>query len=170
MFNVILAGYRMNSNPQGNYFGQWGGYAVAAIISVITIIFFISSSPRTGLYDVLLFSLLLCVYMLPTIIASKRRHRNQNAIAILNILFGWTFVGWVIALVWSFIDTEKVSTGGGFPMIRNLIEVLERKIGVSADVVAPWALYVVVGAVAAMFLGAAVTYYLFSERAFLFRW
>ena len=45
--------------------------------------------------------LALIVYFLPGIIANYRNHHQQNAIIILNLLLGWTFLGWVIALVWS---------------------------------------------------------------------
>lgn len=44
---------------------------------------------------------LLCVYFVPTIVASSRRHADRNAILVLNLFLGWTFVGWVIALVWA---------------------------------------------------------------------
>jgi hypothetical protein len=43
----------------------------------------------------------LYVYFLPTSIASERQHRERTAIFVLNLLLGWTFVGWVAALVWS---------------------------------------------------------------------
>lgn len=39
--------------------------------------------------------------MLPAIIAGLRRHHNVVAIFVLNLLLGWTIVGWIIALVWS---------------------------------------------------------------------
>ena len=41
------------------------------------------------------------VYFLPTIIAAVRHARNMLGIVLLNIFAGWTFIGWVIALVWS---------------------------------------------------------------------
>lgn len=41
------------------------------------------------------------IYFLPAIVASYRDHHQANAIAILNLFLGWTFIGWVIALVWS---------------------------------------------------------------------
>lgn len=41
------------------------------------------------------------VYFLPTIVATKRRHRNRGAITVLNIALGWTLLGWVAALVWA---------------------------------------------------------------------
>jgi len=41
------------------------------------------------------------IYFLPGIIASNRRHPSENSIVILNLFLGWTFLGWVVALVWS---------------------------------------------------------------------
>jgi len=38
-------------------------------------------------------------YMLPWAIAANRHKSNQGAIAVLNLLLGWTFIGWVAALV-----------------------------------------------------------------------
>ena len=44
----------------------------------------------------------LVVYFIPAIIGFKRDHANKVAILMLDIFLGWTFVGWVIALVWAF--------------------------------------------------------------------
>ena len=41
-------------------------------------------------------------YFIPTIIAFRKR--DVLAIFVLNVLAGWTFVGWVIALVWACRD------------------------------------------------------------------
>jgi hypothetical protein len=41
------------------------------------------------------------VYFLPSFIAYNRDHKNKVAIAILNLFFGWTLIGWVGALIWS---------------------------------------------------------------------
>lgn len=38
-------------------------------------------------------------YMLPWAIAATRRRPNSGAIGALNLLAGWTFVGWIVALV-----------------------------------------------------------------------
>jgi hypothetical protein len=48
---------------------------------------------------------LLGLYFIPTIIAVGREHKNCLAIFVLNLLLGWTFIGWVIALVWSFTNS-----------------------------------------------------------------
>jgi Superinfection immunity protein len=42
------------------------------------------------------------VYLLPTFIAGWRRNSRATAIFVLNIFLGWTFLGWVAALVWAF--------------------------------------------------------------------
>jgi hypothetical protein len=49
----------------------------------------------------LLFLILAALYFLPVIIAINRGHPNALAIALVNLLLGWTFLGWVIALIWS---------------------------------------------------------------------
>jgi ABC-type transport system involved in cytochrome c biogenesis permease component len=41
------------------------------------------------------------IYLLPTWIAFSRQHHNRGAILALNLLLGWTFLGWVGALVWA---------------------------------------------------------------------
>jgi len=41
------------------------------------------------------------IYFFPWIVAGIRHHRNEGAIAVLNIFLGWTGVGWVAALVWA---------------------------------------------------------------------
>jgi len=41
------------------------------------------------------------VYLLPAELAYARRHRNKGAVLALNVLGGWTVVGWVLALVWA---------------------------------------------------------------------
>jgi len=40
-------------------------------------------------------------YFVPTLVAHCRKHHNAGAIFFVNLLFGWTIIGWVIALFWS---------------------------------------------------------------------
>lgn len=46
------------------------------------------------------------IYMIPTCVAASRRHRNTMAIAVLNLFFGWTLLGFVGCLVWSLINVS----------------------------------------------------------------
>jgi Superinfection immunity protein len=43
-------------------------------------------------------------YILPAYVAAKRRHANTLAITVLCLLLGWTFIGWVAAMVWACTD------------------------------------------------------------------
>jgi len=47
------------------------------------------------------------VYFVPTIIAAIRKTKNLVSIIILNLLAGWTFLGWVAAIVWAIIADKK---------------------------------------------------------------
>lgn len=49
------------------------------------------------------------LYFLPGFMAASRKHLNGKAIFALNLFLGWTFIGWIIAFVWSLTsNTEKV--------------------------------------------------------------
>ena len=44
---------------------------------------------------------LAALYFAPSVVAVLRRHHNALAIFAVNLLLGWTFLGWVAALVWA---------------------------------------------------------------------
>lgn len=50
----------------------------------------------------LLFSILggliLVAYLMPTILAAMAKEKNLPAIMVINVLFGWTIVGYVVAI------------------------------------------------------------------------
>ena len=61
-------------------------------------------------YDLLIVRMLLgfiglaaCIalYFLPAIYAKKRNHPNAEAILTLNLLLGWTVIGWAVAATWA---------------------------------------------------------------------
>jgi hypothetical protein len=52
------------------------------------------------------------LYLLPTLVASRRGHPNAGPIAALNLLLGWTGVGWIAALIWSGMPCEQAVEGG----------------------------------------------------------
>ncbi|MDH3229039.1 MAG: superinfection immunity protein, partial [Alphaproteobacteria bacterium] len=72
----------------------------------------------------LFFALVFLVYFIPSVIAGMRGHQNFGAIFALNLLLGWTLLGWVVALVWSFtaVSTQPgrlVTDEYGTPIPRN---------------------------------------------------
>jgi hypothetical protein len=54
--------------------------------------------------------ILIGLYFIPTVIAAYRNHPNGISIFLVNLFLGLTFLGWVVALVWScsnFTDYTK---------------------------------------------------------------
>jgi hypothetical protein len=47
------------------------------------------------------------IYLIPAFMASGRKHRNTMPIAALNIMLGWTVLGWIAAFVWSLTDNTE---------------------------------------------------------------
>jgi uncharacterized membrane protein len=93
-------------------------YAKWLAISVIVLVlsfFFCQSSGQRGV-DLLdgtlvtftvvmvalgLIALAVWIYFIPATTAARRNHHNATAIFVFNLLLGWTFLGWALALVWS---------------------------------------------------------------------
>jgi hypothetical protein len=48
------------------------------------------------------------IYFLPTTAAISQRHPNFQSIFIINLFFGWTIAGWVVALFWVLRRPPKV--------------------------------------------------------------
>ena len=53
----------------------------------------------------------LAVYFLPTILAVARHHPNTLLIFLIDFLLGWTVVGWVIALILVFVESNVAIQG-----------------------------------------------------------
>lgn len=81
-----------------------GTVLIAFFVLILATVIF----PDSGkvIASILLFSAVAFVYFIPTINAKNRKHLNTEGIFILNFFFGWTLIGWVIALIWS--TTQKV--------------------------------------------------------------
>ena len=47
---------------------------------------------------------LIFMYFLPAFIAKDKR--NAGSIFMLNLLLGWTVIGWVIALCWAMLNDD----------------------------------------------------------------
>jgi hypothetical protein len=52
-------------------------------------------------------ALMIGVYFIPYWIALHYKHHDANAICITNFLLGWTFLGWVFALIWALKSYDK---------------------------------------------------------------
>ena len=58
-------------------------------------------SDGAGILAILIFG-----YFLPILVALLRGHRKLGGIFLLNLLAGWSGLGWVAAFIWSFIDAR----------------------------------------------------------------
>lgn len=52
-------------------------------------------------------ALLVVLYFLPAAIAMNRKAKRSAGIALLNLFLGWTFIGWVGALIWAVSDNTE---------------------------------------------------------------
>jgi len=47
------------------------------------------------------FVALVIIYLFPTVIAASKQRKNSTAIFLVNFFFGWSIIGWFIALIWA---------------------------------------------------------------------
>lgn len=60
------------------------------------------------------------VYFAPAIVADSRGHKNKLAIGILNLLLGWTVLGWIGALVWAFTSPGERAAATPKPAVVDV--------------------------------------------------
>jgi hypothetical protein len=51
------------------------------------------------------------MHFAPTFIAVWRKHPRRIAIFVINLLFGWTIIGWIAALIWALAPPPEPATG-----------------------------------------------------------
>lgn len=87
-------------------------------------------TPFSIVICIVVFLVLLPLLFLPSIIAYKKQHKYFIPILIINLVGNFAYgIGWVIALVWCFIEpkTENGSTGSA-DEIGKLFELKEKGI------------------------------------------
>jgi len=60
-----------------------------------------------GLLEGMALVALIVLYFLPAIIGKSNKHSKFGTIFLVNLLVGWTVIGWAACLIWAFIDKEK---------------------------------------------------------------
>jgi len=68
--------------------------------------------PGLAIGMVVVFLLIAVAYCLPSIVAFSRRHRNRWVILAINLAFGATLIGWIIALLWALNKVDDPIKGG----------------------------------------------------------
>lgn len=72
---------------------QQGGDPAAAALGLVFLI--------------VMFLVGLAFYFAPTILAFSRGKGNAVAILVVNLFFGWSLIGWVVALVWALTQEQR---------------------------------------------------------------
>jgi hypothetical protein len=49
------------------------------------------------------------LYFVPTMVVLARKKRESGPVIVVNVLLGWTFIGWVVALAMAFGDNRSVT-------------------------------------------------------------
>jgi len=65
--------------------------------------------------------LLILLYFVPSIIALIRLHQDFFLILFVNILLGWTFLGWILTLAWAIFGGHQPNYPG-----RRKYDVMQR--------------------------------------------
>lgn len=47
------------------------------------------------------------LYVAPTMFAHNRKHSRFKLIATINVLLGWTLLGWIISAAWAFTEDNR---------------------------------------------------------------
>ena len=60
--------------------------------------------------EIIVLSLLVTVvlYCLPIIVALSRQHPSVGGITVVDLLLGWTVIGWIGALAWACSGTKQI--------------------------------------------------------------
>ena len=61
----------------------------------------------SGIQVMFLVIALAALYVLPAAIAWQHKHRHAKAIIALDLLAGWTVIGWLVALVWALVQVDR---------------------------------------------------------------
>ena len=98
---------------EGAPFGQKPArYSITSIDIVVQVVFTLIVILRVWkgwdfTLRVLMWLALTAMYVAPAVVAIWRRHPARARIIAVNLLSGWTGVGWIVALVWSIRRVDK---------------------------------------------------------------
>ena len=106
MLNIGLENSKKEKNMQIANRGQWWAVWLVGFMFLCWFCGGGGENPTPGIKPFVII-ILGSLYFIPSIIANSRKHLNKSAIICLNLFLGWTFIGWVVALVWAFSSDIK---------------------------------------------------------------
>jgi hypothetical protein len=71
------------------------------ILCLLAVLILVAANNLYGSSGAIVAGVMLLVYFLPSLIAYNRKPSNWLGVFALNIFLGWSFLGWVIAIIWA---------------------------------------------------------------------
>jgi hypothetical protein len=103
---AISSGHLLDLAPEHKLWTFIVGFAFLCSLSTVPI-----SEPGTW-SDTLFVAMFpvwaILIYFLPSVAAIYSGQANLNGIFLMNLLFGWTIAGWIVALSWTLRRSAKV--------------------------------------------------------------
>jgi Superinfection immunity protein len=100
------SGRLLNLAPEHKLWAFIVGFAFLCSLSTVPM------SDQKSLVDTFYLALIpllvIFIYFLPTAAAINGRHPNYYSIFVMNLFFGWTLAGWIVALFWSLRQPRAV--------------------------------------------------------------
>jgi hypothetical protein len=107
------SGRLLRLRPEHNLWVFIVGFAFLSSLSTVSMS---EHGTRSDTFYVALIPLLVIfIYFLPSAAAINSRHLNFQSIFIVNLLFGWTIAGWIVAMFWA-IRRPSEGEGATFKM------------------------------------------------------
>jgi hypothetical protein len=101
IFVMVMAGYGlMNAYPEAA--AQLPGRSLVGILVQLVE----DQGHLRRLVEACLFWFIAAFYLLPLLIAERRRHADIGKIALIDVFLGWSVLGWVASLVWSLLPAR----------------------------------------------------------------
>lgn len=79
-------------------------FSVVGLFMVVLVTFAVGLGTNSAatMATIVFFPAVIALYFAPAINANLRKHPSATAVSVLNLLLGWTVLGWIGALVWSY--------------------------------------------------------------------
>jgi hypothetical protein len=105
----VVAVDQKNIDPQQRYKRRSTQILLAILgCAILTVALFNSDGVSLLLWLVIL-ALSFFIYFLPSIVGIARKHPQIAGIMLLDLLGGWSGIGWIAALIWSCITPQPAS-------------------------------------------------------------